>query len=250
MRAAIMQPYFFPYIGYWQLFFNCDVWVFFDSVQYNKKSWMNRNRILHPEPEKEYQYINVPIAKHKKGALIRDVQINNDELWKKKINGQLTLYRRLRAPYYEEVTGLIENIICNHGVRFMPLITRMADMLASYLEMKTKCLVSSDLDLGEGVGREADDWALDISRIIGADSYINPYGGAEIFNVDKYRACGIDIKFLRPVLKPYSQLPGKFVPGLSIIDVLMFNSKDMVCDMLKNDFYVLDKNEAMKEVGR
>lgn len=245
MRAAIMQPYFFPYIGYWQLFFNCDVWVFFDSVQYNKKSWMNRNRILHPDADKEYQYITVPIKKHDKGALIRDAVINHDGQWQEKIMGQLTVYRRLRAPYYDDVVELVSNVFKGNDERLVPLIVRIADALATYVGKKPRCLISSDLGLDEKRQREADDWALEISRLIGADTYINPYGGAEIFDVSKYHSMGIDIRFLKPSLKSYMQAGRRFVAGLSIIDVLMFNSKSDVCSIICDDFRLLSKQEVL-----
>ena len=243
MRAAIMQPYFFPYIGYWQLFFNCDTWVFFDSVQYNKKSWMNRNRILHPDAGKEYQYINVPIKKHYKGALIKNAVINVDEQWVSKILGQLTLYKRLRAPNYSSVIEFVTDAISFDGDGFVPLVVRVADKLSAYLGMEVNYLVSSDIAIDEAHIHQADDWALAISRKLGADTYINPYGGAEIFNVDKYNAVGVDIKFLKPRLSEYNQVGRKFIHGLSIIDVLMFNSKDAVCEMLTNDFDLLNKED-------
>ena len=242
MRAAIMQPYFFPYIGYWQLFFNCDVWVFFDSVQYNKKSWMNRNRILHPDAVKDYQYINVPIRKHAKGTLIKDISINNDEEWAKKLLGQLTVYKKLKAPYYSDVFDLVSEITGSRHESFVSLVIYTAKIICDYLGKRVESKLSSDLDFDTSLIREADDWALVISEALGADEYINPPGGVDIFNVEKYKDRGIDIMFLKSNLTEYTQAHRKFIPGLSIIDVLMFNSKETVSEMIKNDYKLLTKS--------
>ena len=247
MRVAIMQPYFFPYIGYWQLFFNCDKWVFFDSVQYNKRSWMNRNRVLHSDPDKEFQYINVPIRKHIKGTLIKDVIINHEEKWKEKLLGQLTVYKRLRAPHYQCVLELIENILEGDNKHFTSLSALIADGICEYLGEKVAYEFSSNIDIDTNMISEPDDWALCISETLGATEYINPYGGAEIFNIEKYINRGIDIKFLRPNLSEYKQSQRKFTPGLSLIDVLMFNSVDSTRELLKNDFRLLSKTEALIE---
>jgi len=246
MRAAIMQPYFFPYIGYWQLFFNCDVWVFFDSVQYNKKSWMNRNRILHSDSSKEFQYVNVPIRKHPKGTLIKDVRLNNDEEWVKRFLGQLAVYKRLRAPYYNEVIDLVGDIIEEGHESFVSLVICAADKISEYLGKSVEYKLSSELGLDESLIREADDWALLISELLGADEYINPPGGAEIFNADKYHDRGIDIMFLKSNLSEYKQSQREFVAGLSIIDLLMFNSKERVCGIIDNDYRLLPKSSIVR----
>ncbi|VAX09385.1 FIG00904907: hypothetical protein [hydrothermal vent metagenome] len=245
MRVAIMQPYLFPYIGYWQLFFNCDIWVFFDCVQYNKRSWMNRNRILHTNQNNKFQYVNVPIKKHGNGAIIKDVRINIEENYKEKIMGQLTVYKHLRAPYYEDVIDLIKDILSERHIFFISLITCIADKLCNYLEIQVEYKISTELDFDESIIHEPDDWALSITKALKADEYINPYGGAELFNENKYLSNDVHIKFLKPTLNEYKQSQREFVSELSIIDILMFNSKATVRSMLKNDFQLLPKSELL-----
>jgi len=241
-----MQPYFFPYIGYWQLIFNCDLWVFFDNPQYNKRSWMNRNKILHSNPENEFQYINVPIKKHERGEIIKNVQINNNEQWKDKLYGQLTVYKRIKAPYYEDVIKLLNTALQDKEDYFTPLSIKISVAVASYLGLSFKYKVSSELDMDYSQVNEPDDWALLITKHLGGNQYINPYGGMEIFNDNKYKNHGIDLLFLKPILKEYQQSQREFTPGLSIIDILMFNSKEKVVEILKNDFKIVEKHKKAK----
>ena len=107
MKLAIMQPYFFPYIGYFQLMNVVDKWVVFDNIQYIRHGWVNRNRILSPNLEKEWQYILIPLDKHAKEALIYDIKIINSNRWKDEIIGKLSYYKRIRAPYYYQIIDLI-----------------------------------------------------------------------------------------------------------------------------------------------
>lgn len=204
---------------------------------------MNRNRILHPDSSKEYQYINVPIRKQAKGALIKDTVINNDEDWPQKLLGQLTVYKKLRAPYYDDVIDLVGDIIDRKHERFVLLVSYSANKISEYLGRSVTCKLSSELNFDKSIIKEADDWALVISEVLGANEYINPPGGVEIFNVEKYQKRAIDIMFLKSNLSEYRQSHRKFVSGLSIIDVLMFNSKEAVAEMLENDFTLLTKQE-------
>ncbi len=244
MKVAIMQPYFFSYVGYFQLIANTDEFVFFDTVQYNKKSWMNRNRILYPNQDKEFQYISVPIVKHNKGTLIKDVQINNNEDWRRKILGQLTVYKKLHAPYYEDVRNLILSVFNGNHKDFLSLSISSTKQICNYLNIDLKYQIASKINFDHNSVESAGDWALAISKKIGAQSYINPYGGYEIFDEEKYRRSDVGLKFLKPKLSPYKQSYRKeFISGLSIIDALMFNSKEKVRELLQKDFCILSKKE-------
>ena len=110
MRLAIMQPYTFPYIGYFQLINYADKWVVFDDTQYISKGWINRNRILHPESQKEWQYFTVPVKKHSRECRINHVEINDNTDWRTELLGKLTAYKR-KAPYYRETKEFVENCI-------------------------------------------------------------------------------------------------------------------------------------------
>jgi len=248
MRLAIMQPYLFPYIGYWQLIANSDMFIFFDVVQYNKKSWMNRNRILHPEPSKGFQYISVPIRKHSRGTLIRDAVINNNIDWRNGILGKLTIYKKLHAPHYDETIDLLESIFDHEYDKFLELSIESTKEICGFLEIELKYKKASNIEFNRDLIQDPGDWALAISKAMCADSYINPHGGYEIFCEEKYNSEGIDLRFIKPDLKPYKQSRReKFESGLSIIDLLMFLNKDEVRKVIFNNFRELSKNN-LKEV--
>ena len=250
MTIGIMQPYFFPYIGYWQLINAVDEWIFFDVVQYNKKSWMNRNRILHPDAKQEWQYVSVPVKKHEKGTLIKDIELNNDERWKEKILGQLTVYKRLKAPYYEETINLINSIFEKEYDIFLSLSIESTKMICSYFGIELKYKIASEIDFDRSEITGSGDWALVIAKDQKADRYINPHGGYEIFEEEKYNSNGIDLKFLKSNLTPYKQSWRKeFTPGLSIIDVMMFNSKEEIKSLLDADFKIFNKASLALELG-
>lgn len=243
-----MQPYIFPYIGYWQLIANSDEFIFFDVVQYNRRSWMNRNRILHPDTSKEFQYISVPIKKHSQGTLINEVLLNNNENWKSKILGQLTVYKKLKAPCYDDIIFLVKKIFEKDCKFLLELSIYSTKMICGYLDIKFRYKVASDIDFDRESIKSPGDWALSISKYLNAKTYINPPGGYEIFDENKYSANDTNLQFLKSNLSLYKQSWRKeFQSGLSIIDILMFNDKDTIKDMLKNDFNILSKKELQKD---
>lgn len=247
MKIAIMQPYLFPYIGYFQLISNTDKWVFFDVVQYNKKSWMNRNRILHPTKMGGYQYINVPIRSHKKGTLIRDVVINTEMNWKQDILGKLTLYRRMRAEYYDDTFDLLTSIFDCNSTTFLDLSVLSIKKICEHIGIDFNYEIASNIKFDRNIIKGPGDWALSITKELGGSVYINPAGGFNIFDEDKYKKNGVDLLFLKPNLSPYNQSRRTtFVPGLSIIDVLMFKGIGEIRNMLNNDFSFCRKKQLMK----
>jgi len=250
MKLAIMQPYLFPYIGYWQLLNIADEWVFFDVVKYSKKSWMNRNRILHPDQNKQFQYITVPIKKHENGSLINKVRVNNNENWRDKVLGQLTVYKRLKAPFYVETIELIQSIFATEYDLFLSLVIESVKKTACHLDIDLDYKIASDLNFDRDEISGPGDWALAISKSQEADKYINPYSGHEIFDENKFRKNGIELRFLRSGLSEYKQSwREKYVEGLSIIDVMMFNSKEEIRTLLDNDFLLLNKKNLVMELG-
>lgn len=246
MILGIMQPYIFPYIGYWQLINYVDHFVFFDIVKYNKKSWMNRNRIIHPDPEKSFQYLSIPIKKHDNGALINEVQINADKNWQAKILGQLTVYKNLKAPFFTDVLKLISDIVDeqNENTSFLNFSILSIQRICDYLNIQINYTLASSLDFNRKCVFEPGDWALEISKALNADVYVNPYGGFNLFDPRKYKSNNIDLRFLKPQLPIYPQGRLKeFTSGLSIIDLLMFNSPEDVQKVISLNFEILSKEE-------
>ncbi len=248
MKIGIMQPYIFPYLGYWQVMNKTDRWIFFDTVQYNKRSWMNRNRIMHPNPVKEYQYISVPIKKHPRGTLINEVEINQDINWRETIKGQLTVYKQLRAPYYDDVHALIESILDEAKMdSFLELCILSSEAICKSLHIAINYKIASQTDFDRERITAPGEWALEICKAQKADMYINPYSGYDIFDEENYRKNNIELRFLKPAIREYTQSKReRFVPSLSIIDMLMFTGFSYTEKSIKNDFSLYTKDDLIK----
>ena len=233
-----MQPYLLPYLGYFQLMNAVDEWVVFDDIQYRRHSWINRNRILSPNLEKEWKYISIPLKRYSQTKLITQIEINNDNKWCDSILGGLSYYKRVKAPFYKDTVSFIEPLIQNKYEFISELNIILMKHIANLLNIKTNIRISSEEDFKFKKNMESDDWALEISKKLGASTYINPLGGLEIFDKKKYKKEGIEIKFLKTNNIFYKQSKRNFVPFLSIIDVLMFNS-------IENIKIMLDKYELV-----
>ncbi len=226
-----MQPYFFPYIGYFSLIKYTDKLIALDSVQYIKQGWINRNRIL--SPNGGWQYITVPVRNHPHNTLIKDIIIASKSKWKKKIIGKFDYYRK-NAPFYEKVITLIKEIFEYETDSISEVDIFSIKKTCDYLDIPLNYEFFSEMEILPGAINEPDDWALEISKSLKAKEYVNPPGGKEFFHKSKYISAGIELKFLHANLTEYDQKREKFKPGLSIIDVMMFNSKQQINEMLKD----------------
>ena len=232
MKLGIMQPYFLPYIGYFSIIKQTDRWVVFDTVQYINKGWINRNRILSPSND-GISYITVPVIKKSSKMLIKDVLIDNSQNWKVKISGQLDYYKK-KAPYYNETKNIVNDILNYKTDKISSLNIYALVKVCDYLDLDFNYRVFSEDTMGIDTVKLPDDWALNISNKLGADTYINPTGGINIFDKEKYINSGIDLKFLTMKFTPYPTFRREFNEGLSIIDVLMFNKIEQIHKMLDN----------------
>jgi hypothetical protein len=242
MKIGIMQPYFLPYIGYFQLMNHVDKWVVFDDIQYIDKGWINRNRILHPNPEKKWQYIGIPVCRARQSDKITTVQIDNSKKWKKNILGKLTCYKR-KAPYYRGTMDLVTECLHPETTNLSDYLAGTLQIVANYLGISTEISRQSHLDLSLETIEHPGQWALQISHKMGAKQYINPSGGSQLFIDSEFAELGVTLRFLRAKLSPYVQRCGYFVPGLSIIDVLMWNSIEEVKTMLDLDYDLLSSRD-------
>lgn len=215
-----MQPYFFPYIGYWQLIHAADRFVLFDDAQYMRHGWVNRNRIL--KPGGGWQYILVPLKKHEVTETIRNVEAHPDKDWKELIIAQLAHYKK-KARYFDETNELVRKILFGNNEKSIAAINfAIINKLCAYLDIEKEIIQSSEQNFDYSDVGDAGEWALRISEQMGASEYINPVSGAELFDRDKFSSSNIRLSFLKPHDIVYSQR-GDFEPSLSIIDVLMFN---------------------------
>jgi len=228
-----MQPYTFPYIGYFQLINYVDEWVVFDDTQYISKGWINRNRILHPDEIKEWQYFTIPVQKHSRESRIKDVEINDNIKWKDKFLGKLTSYKK-KAPFYTDTVEFIEDCLSLKCTTFSEWIVFTLKNTCSYLDIPFNYSIFSQMKIDIGDIEHAGQWALKIADAMDADEYINPHSGYNIFNENEFRKNTIELRFIKPNLESYAQRRGQFVPGLSIVDVMMWNHKDKIQEMLSD----------------
>ena len=235
MKLGIMQPYFFPYLGYYSLIKNTDRFILFDTVQFIRHGWIERNRIL--KPAEGWQYIAVPLEKKSYlKTTISELLIRNSEEWKGKLIRQLEHYKK-RAPFYAETLNVVEDAININTNSIVKLNKNILIKTCDYLKIRLNISIFSELNLEI---REVDDpgeWALEISKALGATEYLNPTGGIDIFNLEKYAKAGISLKFLGNNLQLYNQRRQPFEAGLSIIDVMMFNDISSINSLIDNTFY-------------
>ena len=227
-----MQPYFFPYLGYFSLIKNTEEFILLDAVQFIRHGWIERNRIL--KPAEGWQYIQVPLQKYSRETLIKDIVINNSAEWKRKITAQLEHYKKT-APYYKTVVTLLSAVFANEYTSIVDLNFKSLKAVCEYLEIQAPIKVFSHMDLTIEKANAPDEWALNICKAIGnVNEYRNPPGGIKFFDHSKYESNQIVLKFQKINLTEYTQRRPVFEPGLSIIDVMMFNSAEQINAMLLN----------------
>jgi len=232
MKVAIMQPYFFPYLGYFSLIKNTNKFILLDTVQFIRHGWIERNRIL--KPNEGWQYINVPLVKHSQNTLIKDIKISSNEDWRSKIIRQLEHYKKI-SPYFNDVMNFIHNALKIETDSITVLNAHLLGKICSYIGFNPDIEIFSELNIEIEKPKAPDEWALNIcKKLDNVIEYWNPPGGVNFFYIDKYRKKGIELKFIKAILEEYSQGRKEFEPGLSIIDVMMFNSRDDIKRMLAN----------------
>jgi hypothetical protein len=230
MKLGIMQPYFFPYIGYFALIANTDKWVVFDITQYTPKTWINRNRILHPK--ENWQYITVPLSNSSINIKIFEAKILDKQKACKRIIGQIEHYKKT-APYFSLVKNLIEKTFIETKTdSLVELNINSIKTVCEYLKIKFDYLVASQHDFKFHDNMQAGDWALEISTQLKVNEYLNPIGGEMLFDKQKFLERNIKLTILPPPQCEYKCNGYNFEKYLSIIDVLMWNSPEFVKNLL------------------
>ncbi|MBI4996375.1 MAG: WbqC family protein [Rhodocyclales bacterium] len=229
MRLGMMQPYFFPFLGHFDLIRSTDRWIVFDTPQYIRHGWINRNRILHPD--QGWQWILVPLRKHSHTAAINDVEINEDLPWRRTILGQLTHYRR-RAPYYDTVVQFVQDCLSTPETSLARLNARILERACRLLGVPFSYQLFSEMNLAIDPVAGPGDWALRVAAALGADEYVNPPGGEPLFDRAAFAAAGIALTIRQPPCMEYRCRGYGFEPHLSIIDVLMWNRPEEISEFL------------------
>tara|TARA_Y100001960_G_scaffold306902_1_gene362642 strand:- start:453 stop:1151 length:699 start_codon:yes stop_codon:yes gene_type:complete len=217
MKIGIVQPYLFPYIGYFQLIHSVDKFVVLDDVNFAKKKWVNRNQILIAG---QPSFITVPLKKVSQNKLILEIEIAKDQKWRKKILSSIqSAYGR--APMFNQVYSIVEKTLNQNHTHISKLASASLFAVSQYLKIETQFVQSSSLYKNSHL--KSQNRILDICQKENASEYLNPIGGTELYSRDEFEAHGIKLYFIKPEPGNYNQFEFDFVPFLSIIDVLMFN---------------------------
>lgn len=227
MKLAVMQPYFFPYLGYFQLIFASDKFVSYDDVNYINRGWINRNRIL---IHGESRYITVPLSEASQFDRINQVNIfEQDVKWRGKMLDTVRMAYG-RAPYKDIGVALLESVLASRCESIADLALASVKAVVEYLGLVRDLVRSSQAYDNQHL--HGQDRILDICRKENADVYVNAIGGANLYQADRFVLQGCDLKFLRSQLPEYAQGAERFVPGLSILDIIMRCARQEVGDML------------------
>lgn len=230
MKLGIMQPYFLPYIGYWQLINAVDTYVIYDNIEYTKGGWFNRNRILVNGRD---AYITISLKKDSDYLSVNQ-RLLADEFNRQKLLNQIK-GSYIKSPYYKDIFPLLEDIIMCQEKNLFDFLLYSIEKIVDLLHINTKLIVSSSLNINHSLKNT--NKVLEICRELGADTYYNAIGGQKLYDKMEFMGKGIDLKFIKTDVIKYKQFNDCFVPNLSIVDVLMFNSVDEVNMML--DKYTL-----------
>jgi len=223
MKLAIMQPYLFPYIGYFQLMNAVDEFVVYDNIEFTKKGWINRNRVLVNGND---AYISFPLKKDSDYLDIRERYLA--EVWitdrKKMLNRIHASYSK--SPYFTDVYPVIEKAILFEENNLFLFILNSLNLVKDYLQITTSLITSSTIPVDHTL--KAEKKVIEICKDRKAEVYINPIGGLGLYDKNEFKESGIELHFLKSDPIEYKQFENDFVPWLSIIDVMMFNSREQI----------------------
>ena len=227
MKIGIMQPYFFPYIGYWQLINAVDKYVLFDDVNYINRGWINRNRILfNGEP----RYFNIYLKGASQNKLINEIEVDNGV---KQVERNLMILRQAykKAPFFQEAFPVIESVLYEPERDLSRFNGLLIQKICLYLGINTEIIFSSDLQKNNLLkGQEK---IIDICRNLHATDYYNAVGGMKLYCQEKFSQYNINLYFVCADRIEYKQFDNNFWDNLSIIDVMMFNSREEIKQFLK-----------------
>ncbi len=227
MKIAIMQPYFMPYIGYFQLINAVDKFVILDDVQYINRGWINRNRIL---SNKKPVMIILPLKKAARELKINERYFVPDfkDVIKKLKKSFYFAY--CKAPYYKEVEKVLLDIFSYDNLNVSEFVTYSIRSICEYLHIKTDIYISSEINKNNDLKKQ--NRIIEINKRMNSTNYINPIGGKQLYSKDDFNRNNIALNFIKTKDIVYKQYNNEFVQNLSIIDIMMFNSKEKVNSLL------------------
>lgn len=222
MILAVMQPYIFPYIGYYQLVYSADIFISYDDVSFIKQGYINRNNILANGNPLRF---TLPVIGASSNALIQNLEYSNS---KKILRTIAQAYAR--APYFGDVFPIIE-LVFNQENRSVAHINSLSiQVVFEYLNIDKKILIASQIDYDRT--KERADRLIELSKVHCCEQYVNSPGGRELYQKEYFQKKGVKLNFIESQIQPYAQNSDVFVPYLSMIDILMNCSKEEVIKML------------------
>ena len=229
MRLGIMQPYFLPYIGYFQLLNYCDTFVIYDDIEYTKKGWITRNRIQHNGDVRLFS-LNLKSDSDYLAIKERTLAENFNRL--KLLRSIESSYRK--APYFDELCRFLNPIVTFDSQNLFSYLENSITQTCRDLEIETKLVKSSEIGIDPAI--RGQDRVLEICKFLNAEEYINPIGGIDLYNVASFKNRGLNLRFIKSKLSPYSQGNFDFIPALSIVDQIAFCGLSETQSSLKGDF--------------
>lgn len=226
MKLAIMQPYFFPYIGYFQLIAAVDKFIIYDDVNYINRGWINRNNIL---INGKAGLVSVPLIGSSQNKLIKDLDVVFEEKWKNLLLKTICQNYK-KAPFFEIVFPMLNMIILSKASSISKYNLLGLTTICKYLKISTNFIHSSDVYKNSEL--KGQNRIIDICKKEYVRQYINPIGGIGLYDKNEFAIQGLKLNFLKTKKVEYKQFHNEFVPWLSILDVLMFNSVVEVNEML------------------
>lgn len=223
-----MQPYFMPYIGYFQLISSVDEFIIYDNIQYTKKGWINRNRI---SVNGKDQFITIPIKKDSDYLDVSERMISDN--WGKEKYKILNIIKSFygKAPNFKEAYGVIEDCLNIEEENLFNFIYETILIINNFLDIKTKIIISSDIDIDHNL--RSKNKVIEICKNRNAEIYVNSIGGISLYDKEEFKDNGIILNFIKSNPIKYQQSNSEFIPWLSIVDVMMFNSKEKIKEYLK-----------------
>lgn len=216
MRISIMQPYFFPYLGYFQLIAASDIFVSLDDVNFIKKGWINRNRLVF---NNKAVLFSVPLENVSQNRLIRDtrVALTAFALWKDNFIKSVTAFYK-KFPFFNEGMSILEAVFAQPVATISDMALASLRTCCNALHITTPIMISSTTPQAANCKKEKK--LIAICKSLQADTYLNPIGGVELYSQDMFSQDGIRLQFLKPALPPYTVGKREFIPALSILDVI------------------------------
>lgn len=229
MKTAVMQPYFLPYIGYFQLINAVDTFVILDDVNFIMRGRINRNNIL---LNNNAHLFSIPLEKPSQNKLINQTKIVSDEKWKKNLLKTIHMAYQ-KAPMFDEIDSFIEDIINFDETDLTKYILNSFTKIADFYDIKTKFLISSEIKKDNSL--KAEERIIEICKKLNTKTYINLPGGRSLYHKENFEKARINLRFINPNLGNiiYRQFGEDFVPALSFLDIIMFNSKEKIKEFLQ-----------------